>query len=416
MMADNKLPIKAWHASPFDFDRFGEMRQVSGKGQGAASYGRGAAYVAENPDVSGPGKSAYMREFHENHPAIARPDIVVPQSPEAKSKIKNPEIADQINDEVYHNPSYFATRPSDIGGLIHHVTRDLLNGRGLSTPDIVKYHNWLNWIADNQKHITIGQSDTPPSKGPFSYEVAVHLTPETTLDWDETLDNHHPGAAAKILESFGKAGEKDEDGAAFIPDSDGTKYNLHASANKGAELYKMLASHHGSDYAASEALYSAGIHGIRYLDGGSRMAPKSANALTFNGKPWVGLGSKNNPKLKGEDEVQFINLHHVVTNLGLATVSDIEAQVQKTIQANMVSNPHYAAAQRKTLDWYRNNLQNLGIEVKPASKPTYNYVVFHPDLLEILAQYDIKGDKVREFGPGVHLKSVDHDPFGGENR
>lgn len=70
-MADENKLLKAWHASPYDFEKFGPMRDVSGKGQGAASYGRGAAYVAESPAVSGPGRSTYMEEFS-HHPHLSK--------------------------------------------------------------------------------------------------------------------------------------------------------------------------------------------------------------------------------------------------------------------------------------------------------------------------------------------------------
>jgi hypothetical protein len=53
------LGIRAWHASPYDFNKF-DISKV-GTGQGAASYGHGI-YAAENPRVSGPGGS-YDLEF-----------------------------------------------------------------------------------------------------------------------------------------------------------------------------------------------------------------------------------------------------------------------------------------------------------------------------------------------------------------
>ena len=51
--------IRAWHASPYDFDKF-DISKV-GTGQGAATYGHGI-YAAESPKVSGPGGS-YDLEF-----------------------------------------------------------------------------------------------------------------------------------------------------------------------------------------------------------------------------------------------------------------------------------------------------------------------------------------------------------------
>ncbi|CAB4211978.1 hypothetical protein UFOVP1414_74, partial [uncultured Caudovirales phage] len=33
-----------------------------------------------------------------------------------------------------------------------------------------------------------------------------------------------------------------------------------------------------------------------------------------------------------------------------------------------------------------------------------------------LSQYNINGEKTKDFGPGVHLKSVEHDPFKDEGK
>ena len=52
-------PLPAWHASPYDFDKF-SLDKI-GTGQGAASYGHGI-YAAESPAVSGP-LGSYDLEF-----------------------------------------------------------------------------------------------------------------------------------------------------------------------------------------------------------------------------------------------------------------------------------------------------------------------------------------------------------------
>src|SRR5882672_4881433 len=52
--------IRAYHVSPYDFDRF-SMDHI-GNGEGAASYGHGL-YFAENPKVSGGPGSQYWNQF-----------------------------------------------------------------------------------------------------------------------------------------------------------------------------------------------------------------------------------------------------------------------------------------------------------------------------------------------------------------
>jgi hypothetical protein len=56
--------IRAFHASPHDFEKF-DISKI-GTGQGAASYGKGI-YAAENPKVSGPG-GEYWQEFARRTP------------------------------------------------------------------------------------------------------------------------------------------------------------------------------------------------------------------------------------------------------------------------------------------------------------------------------------------------------------
>lgn len=59
LLADETGAIRAWHASPYDFNRF-DISKV-GTGQGAQSYGHGI-YAAESPAVSGKG-GQYDLEF-----------------------------------------------------------------------------------------------------------------------------------------------------------------------------------------------------------------------------------------------------------------------------------------------------------------------------------------------------------------
>src|SRR5262245_3450766 len=65
-------PIRTYHASPHDFDKF-DISKI-GTGQGAAMYSPGI-YTAESPAVSGLG-GAYWREFAERPEFVEGPQSV----------------------------------------------------------------------------------------------------------------------------------------------------------------------------------------------------------------------------------------------------------------------------------------------------------------------------------------------------
>lgn len=353
--------IMAWHASPYDFQKFGPMKEVSGKGQGAASYGRGAAYVAESPKVSGPGESEYMKEFQHHDAVEGARRWQVKDDDGNWSDLTDDSFHDYASPEALFEPRSDFGRDwvlnhlssdhdirKDPGALDHlrsliqNDKTDFEEATGAkhnndAFPSLARYMNESSWQSENgddyndRQHAKavadylatradkeLRHVSDQNAAGPFSYRVAVHLKPENMLDWDEPLSGHHPEAAAKI-ENLVRQHYPRPPGLGRLTD--------HEVRNNtpGSITYSRLVSRLGSDFAASEALHDAGIHGIRYKDGQSR---------------------------------------------------------------------------------------NLA----PGEKPTYNYVIFHPDFVEALQQYDLKGNLVKEFGPGVHLKAVDHDPFKDEHQ
>lgn len=48
--------------------------------------------------------------------------------------------------------------------------------------------------------------------------------------------------------------------------------------------------------------------------------------------------------------------------------------------------------------------------------PSYNYVVFNPQLIELVAKRDAKGNIIKDYSQGIKLKPVDHDPFAEEHK
>jgi hypothetical protein len=442
-MSDKRFgnALMAWHASPFDIPegKFGEMQKVSGTGQGAASFGRGAAYVAESPKVSGPGESEYMNEFA-NHKAVkssgwkikgfeegewlriddsflefAQPKMLTKQGFDRgegsgfvstfltaylSSQHDNPNALDEITKYAKHLGK---------DNLAQHMNASV--GLGNGEPMYEPHH--AEALRD---YIKSGHSldhlkyEVGESKGPYSYQVAVHLTPETMLDWDAKFTDHHPEAQKKILQALGNP-KKDGDGAVFLPTyvHGGTvNYNIFAPSNTGQDFYGFVMGKYkhdpARDFAASEALYNAGIHGIRYSDGNSRnLKPE----LLLDNSPWTStavMGTEDERK-------QMVALSQFVDRAG-GDIDEAIKGVHRSLDGyRKMRDTHYSAKDEALIKWATENRDRLSVKMP---KKTYNYVIFHPDFIKALAQYDIKGDKLRDYGPGVHLKSVEHDPFKGE--
>jgi hypothetical protein len=416
-MSDKRFgnALMAWHASPFDIPegKFGAMSEVSGKGQGAASFGRGAAYVAESPALSGPGQSEYMKEFS-THPAVVdnrgAPNlrfngINLQELHRAKTQDydrylklldlsslnRSPHLLDNLHEFInVYNEAHSDTlyeAPQNLTEGFGAFLRYKIDGEHYtdqnSRPEDIEARDKFLREDSAELWSKVLQYTTPyvsnESEGPYSYQVAVHLTPETMLDWDNPLKDHHPEAQNKILKAFGDPIAAEHLGGSYI---------------SGERVYRQLQSNNrGSDFAASEALYNAGIHGIRYMDGATRRNTKS---VMFKGQLLIPDGSTYDPVLSE------VNLRLLANN------GDVDLSLEH-MRERGEQFPSTEPTMKKAIDWLKENREHVSI-----AGPTYNYVIFHPDFIKALAQYDIKGDKIKDYGPGVHLKSVEHDPFKGE--
>lgn len=482
--------IMAWHASPYDLPdgKFGPMRKVSGTGQGQAMYGRGVAYVAENPKVSGPGESEYMREFASHEAVSGRRQWQIRSMDDHNEWLGLNDDSyddDAIPDAIYR-PRHDFGRSWVLSYLSNHGVSDEPSALGnlkdmLSTgreghkvdPDnfpspyehLVSFMNqhreWVPQDDDTEFDDNHGYhvakyldqhadkelrfNDDGGTSGPFSYRVAVHLKPETMLDWDSGLSDHHVKALDKFRLAHGagmvKAGT--EPGPHSME-----RFEMGHGSNSGAQFYHNLTTLHGSDLDASEALYNAGIHGIRYRDAGSRN-PKPA--LHIDGHDLGGYFQKlhadgvnlNNISDESRHELDMFTtlsgeVEHDWRLHGLSKAGLLKYYEDKATNARQMAEDELNTADDfgKTVEqvknstryeemvraadraeshskWLKENADRLEMRYP---KPTYNYVIFHPDFVEALAQYNIKGEKVKDYGPGVHLKAVDHDPFKGEDK
>lgn len=257
-------PIRAYHGSPHDFDKF-SMDKI-GSGEGAQAYGHGL-YFAENEGVA--------RSYRAN---LARPNFST-----------GIDDLNRMLDEAYQQLSRQATGPINISDAADLVGERLARQRAdaLRASDF----KWFERVSDNQ--IALQRLREAPPKIPGSmYEVNIHADPERFLDWDKPLSGQNESALAAIKET-GLNIEKmnGREGLKSIPLPQFGKVMPPPPplpAPEGGrplgQIYSAIERTMGADRATA-AFRDAGIPGIKYLDAGSRGAGDGTrNYVVFDDK------------------------------------------------------------------------------------------------------------------------------------
>jgi len=223
-------PIRAYHGSPHDFDKF-DISKI-GTGEGAQAYGHGL-YFAENPAAA----QFYRDKLAPGPVAVAGDPIKSNSLSELRAR-----------------------------SLLHSVMRD-----GSSDPfgETAKMIANASYLKGKQKDVALRALDRWKSQGATMnspgkmYEVNINAHPEQFLDWDKPITQQPPG----VRKTFFPGGMGGVDRATPV----GAFYDSLKSARGGT--------------AASASLREAGIPGIKYLDQGSRGAGAgSSNYVLFNDK------------------------------------------------------------------------------------------------------------------------------------
>lgn len=245
-------PIRAYHGSPHDFDRF-SLSKI-GTGEGAQAYGHGL-YFGEASDVGrnyrdmvpGDLRGRAGHEFDANirigttpiEDVYRRLDTSAARMPIAQAQANYDKM--EILESLMHHGDVLAVREARKGGSF--------------TPEA------MQWF----------EKDIAPkfSRKGRLYEVNLHASPDEFLDWDKPL-SQQPKAVQELMKEV-----QTSPGLISVTDADGTArhYQLGGDRDRmtGAGLYSALGKLKGGDQAAaSEAMRKAGIKGIRYADEGSR--------------------------------------------------------------------------------------------------------------------------------------------------
>ena len=212
--------IRAWHASPYDFDKF-DISKV-GTGQGAATYGHGI-YAAESPKVSGPGGS-YDLEFTAKN--LGKYDL------------------NQGENEVL--------QVLRAGGSDMDVLGTLARGGGYTFEE-------ANAVLERMK----------AAKARL-YDVNINTEPSALLDWDKSLGQQSPEVQEALRRGGAYQGPSmslgGDPAGAILKRAMASPYHAADLFNKGGDPLQLTPAD------VSQRLNEAGIPGIRYLDQQSRNA------------------------------------------------------------------------------------------------------------------------------------------------
>jgi hypothetical protein len=231
--------ITAYHGTPHDFDQFDTSK--IGTGEGAQSYGHGLYFAESEPVAKG-----YR-------------DKLSSVSPKALEQYFKPgeTIAgyggkDKVLD---YDPQ---SRVVKVQGI---------DSRGKLEPH-VRTHQTMPDL--NEVNAAFKERGLDPHIPGHMYEVHINAHPHHMLDWDKPL-SEQPHITSKVMTpelidqiNRYRAGWK-------LGDIKPNFSNL-TGEDLYAHLSQPVSGQKGNDKAASKHLSNLGIHGIRYLDAGSRNA------------------------------------------------------------------------------------------------------------------------------------------------
>tara|TARA_R110000822_G_scaffold31017_6_gene89937 strand:+ start:1422 stop:2498 length:1077 start_codon:yes stop_codon:yes gene_type:complete len=254
--------VKAFHGSPYKFDKF--SLDYIGTGEGEQAYGHGL-YFAENPDVARQYREALTRVSPD---ADSRVVLRVDGKEIDTMSLPDDPINSRINDYInaWDDDLSLSSKDIDIDDALDDVAFDMkqeLSSRWSTDEDKSFAESVLKRIDEMRgKDITLGIDDTGNL-----YNVKLDVNHEDLLDWDAPLSEQSGKVKEKIknlVDSKFGAGYFDE----YASDVD-----VRELIDNGFEDM--------SPPEVSAMLKDAGIPGIRYLDGGSRGAGEGTRNLVI---------------------------------------------------------------------------------------------------------------------------------------
>jgi Large polyvalent protein associated domain 23 len=227
-----KPPIRAYHGSPHDFDKFDTAKIGTGEGAQAFGYGH---YFAENEGVA--------TSYRDALAGLGKhPDFPAPPGSFADRLAEAFGGDGKTWDRGNRNISDYAKKFADHNGI------DQNSGLRYS-----QFKDGSKFI-DGENYWSTASKELKPGEG-HMYEVGIKADPDHFLDWDKPINQQPDKVRAAIPEKWNPSW-----------DVEGDSWKAHT---KSPEFMKQM--------------QESGVPGIKYLDQGSRGAGTgSRNYVVFD--------------------------------------------------------------------------------------------------------------------------------------
>lgn len=359
------MGIRAYHGSPYDFERFDASK--IGTGEGAQVYGHGL-YFAESPKTAG----AYREQFSTHLIDGKSPDQFLQEIPKLET------VYDALR----------ILRAQNKTPTIEDAAKYLQSSQIPAERNIAEAIRTYGGI-DNARRM-MNKSDVPvlddmlqngrivPNPGRM-YETSIAANPEHFLDWDKPLSQQHPEVQAKLENAY-----KDWTPAAV---------NKIKNIDTVEHLVKSEPEQTAND------LWSAGIPGVKYADQGSRSVLEAEPHEFLNGEMgWKVNGPKGDQFFDTHDEArEFIRANGQTPTKIVETPTLGGYQVRSPDETQIY---HHVDTKEEA----------EALADKMAGTKTRNYVVFNDKIIDILKKYGLAG-LVAAGAAHYKTQQVDHDPF-----
>ena len=263
--------IRAYHGSPYHFDRF-RLDKI-GTGEGAQAYGRGLYFAEAEPTaMSYRDELRAMKDLQQDFTIKYKDNILGDPNTLKYSDDPLEEAVGRIASEMKMSSVYADKALSNlIDSDMKYIER--IKAQKTDDPETQEINDLL--IKSTEREIErlkqVDPADISFDRGAM-YEVNIAADPENFLNYQDTIANMPDQVRARLY--------KNPEIKEFLDKrkEDGMRPEFYT----GGTFYDEFSDYVGGESVASDILNEAGIPGIKYLDLGSRGGAKSLKDATNN--------------------------------------------------------------------------------------------------------------------------------------
>jgi hypothetical protein len=268
---DIKMPITAWHGSPYRFDKFDPTK--IGSGEGAQAYGHGL-YFAENPKVA---------ESYKN------------MSPDFMSGVPIRRALNGV-ELKQTTPEYHAATLLSRNGMTLNQARKDVSGwieEGIKDPRLTKEVEGWKKTLDTLNSVSKKSAFSElPHEGQL-YKVDIPDTHiENMLNWDKPISQQTPKVIAAINKTKKSLTSND---LAELGGDAGLLYGKDITPAQFLNTWEII---RGQPNVGESLLNQHGVKGVKYFDNPSRDAMKGTQNFVVFDSDIVKILERNKQPIK----------------------------------------------------------------------------------------------------------------------